>query len=125
MSHKFEHDGVEVEYFPAVVRTRLSRGRILQKLLTALNLSLADVPPTGTRTPDDDEFDNLFQYAAVLSQSKAEGAAWWASSDATPEQLAAAYECFLDSTGSLFDRLRAANRAVDPEKKMNGNTPTT
>lgn len=125
MSHVFEHDGIQVEYYPATVRMRLNRSRVIGKLLEALHLSYAEPTPPGFHAPTEDEFDDIAQYAAVLTQSRAVGAAWWVSPGAAPEQLAAAYECYLDSDGSLFDLLRRANRAVAPEKKTGSSNPKT
>lgn len=125
MSHLFEHNGIQVEYYPATVRARLNRSRVIARLLEALHLSYADTLVSGWRAPTEDEFDDIAQYAAILTQSRAPDAAWWASVDSTPEQLAAAYECFLDSDGVLFDLLRQANRAVAPEKKTSNGSPKT
>lgn len=116
MAHTFEFDGVKVEYYPAVVKTRLKRGRIISKLMQAYNYVVEN--PTGSQQViSDDEWDAFLEYAGHLAQSCATGAAWWADENASLGDLQAAYEAFLDTDATLFDVLRIARSAVEPPKK--------
>lgn len=110
--YKFTHDGVEVEYFPATVRTSLEARRIQGKLLDAYGHMAIDAPPVPR-----DSWDNISEYSTAMSQCKST-AAWWATSNATPAQIREAFEAFMDQDPDLFDLFVEANRATMPQKKM-------
>jgi hypothetical protein len=109
--YTFEYEGVAVEYFPATVRTSLEARRIQGKLLDAYGHLAIDAPPIPR-----DIWDNISEYASAMSQCKS-SAAWWTSSNATPQQVQAAFELFMDQDHELFDQFVTANRATMPPKK--------
>lgn len=116
MAHTFEFNGVKVEYYPAVVKTRLKRGRILSKLMQAYNYVVEN--PTGSQQVISDvEWDAFLEYAGHLAQACATGAAWWTDENASLADLQTAYETFLESDAELYDKLRSALSAVKPPKK--------
>jgi len=107
--YTFEHNGVKVEYFPAVVRTQLEKRRIQLKLLEAYGVETsADL--------DRSEWDNMSEYASAISQSKAD-APWWTKSNANAQEVRAAYELFMEQDVDLFDAYLRANVATLPPKK--------
>lgn len=107
--YTFEYEGVEVRYFPAVVRTHLEKRRIHRKLLEAYGY-------LGTPTIPDDEFDDMEEYSSAMSQCKTT-AAWWVSSNASPERVREAYELFLEQDTDLFAEFLHANSVTRPAKK--------
>jgi hypothetical protein len=110
--HTFTHEGVAVEYFPATVRTALEARRIQGKILDAYGYMTVDAPPVPR-----DEWDNVSEFSTAMSQCKS-AAAWWVNSNATAEQVRAAYELFMEQDPDLFDKFVEANRATMPQKKM-------
>lgn len=110
-SHKFTFDEVEVEYFPATVRTSLEARRIQSKLLDAYGYMAADAPSVPR-----DEWDNIAEFSTAMSQCRS-SATWWINSNATAEQVRVAYETFMEQDPDLFDLFVAANRATMPPKK--------
>lgn len=116
MAHTFEFDGITVEYHPAVVKTRLKRGRIIGKLMQAYGY-VHENPKGDERIISDAEWDSFLEYAGHMAQSCATGAAWWVDENASSGDLQAAYEAFLETDATLFDVLRIARRAVEPPKK--------
>lgn len=109
MSYKFTFDGVEVEYFPAVMRTQLARRRILISLVSAYEYE------SGESVPSED-FANFTEYAEAMSQCSTT-APWWVNSMATPEQVREAYELFLEQPPELYVHFVMANSATMPPKK--------
>lgn len=124
MAHTFEHDGVTVEYSPAIVKTRQKRGRILSKLMAAYGY-VFDSPVQGQSIITEGEFDDMTEYAEHLSQSNAQGAAWWIDDNAAPDSLCASYEAFNNSDPELITLLRTARRAVQAPKKTDTNAKAT
>lgn len=116
MAHTFEFDGVTVEYYPAVVKTRLKRGRIIAKLMAAYHY-VHESPRADETIISDADWDSFLEYAGHLAQSCATGAAWWVDENASTADLQTGYEAFLETDGALFDALRMARRAVEPPKK--------
>lgn len=109
--YTFEFEGVAVEYYPATVRTSLEARRIQGKLLDAYGHMEIDAPPVPRI-----EWDNISEYSQAMSQCKS-SAAWWTNSNATPAQVKAAYELFMDQDPEVFDLFVEANRATLPPKK--------
>lgn len=108
-AYTFAHNGIKVEYFPAVVRTHLKRQRILQGLIEAYGFN-------GTNKVPDEEWANIVEYATAMSQCKAD-APWWTSSVAAPEAMLAAFEAFLDEDPDLYAEFVLADQATRPPKK--------
>lgn len=102
---------VDVSYSRATVRTSLERRRLLGKLLDSYNY-LDD--PDG-QIPSD-EYDNIEQYCAAMAQCKS-NAAWWTSSNVTPQQVRTAYELFLEQDPLLHRLFQVADTAVAIPKK--------
>ena len=110
-SHTFEYDGYQVAYSAAVVRTSLEKRRLQGKLLDAYGY-LDD--PDGVIPRD--EWDNIDEYTTAMSQCKTT-AAWWVSSNATPQEVRAAYEIFLEQDPILYRLFQNASSAVTAPKK--------
>jgi len=115
--YTFEHNGVTVCYYPAVVRTQLEKRRIQLKLMEAFGVEVSS-------DLERSEWDNMSEYASAMSQCKS-SAAWWVSSNATPSEIKAAYETFMEQDIELFDKFLRANVATLPPKKTILSTLTT
>lgn len=124
MAHTFEYDGITVEYTPAIVKTRMKRGRILQKLMQSFGYVIEN-PGAGQQIVSDGEFEDMTEFAEHLAQTHAPGAAWWLDDNADAGALCEAYMAFCASDGALLDQLRTARRAVQPPKKTSTNTSAT
>lgn len=124
MGYVFEYEGNTVEYLPATVAARLTRGRIINKLMQSHNY-VVDNPGEGQAIVTDEEWDNFLEYAGHLSQSKAETASWWRSEHTPAHDIKEAYDTWLNADAELFDVLRQARRAVEPTKKTTSSTQKT
>lgn len=107
--YTFEYDGVTVTYHRAVVRSMLESRRLKLCLMEAYGYDNSAAVPA-------DLWGNIEEYAAAMSQSKAD-APWWTSSNATPGQIREAFELFMEQDPALFTAYLAANIAVLPSKK--------
>lgn len=106
--HTFEHDGVTVEYYPAVVRTQLEKRRIMRALIEAFQLQGQDIAA--------DVWDNFDEFGSAMAQSKAD-APWWTGSMAAPQRIREAFECFMEQDPSLLSKMLTASNAVSVPKK--------
>lgn len=117
MAHTFEWDGVTVEFYPALVRTRQIRNRLMTKLLLAHGYQDTESTPDG-------EWERLHEYANSVSRSCARGAVWWVDSDASLEQVRLAFEAFQEQPERLYDLFVTAIKETEPPKKTVTNTET-
>jgi hypothetical protein len=117
--YTFEYQGSTIYYHPATVRTKLEARRILSKLYEAYGY-LAE----GAASVSNADWNNYDEYSSAMSQCKS-NADWWVSSNATPEQIRAAFEIFMDEDPALFDLFMTANRATQAPKKTILSTPQT
>lgn len=108
-AYTFTHNGVTVEYYPAVVRTHLKRQRLIHGLMEAYGF-------TGGIAIPDEEWANIVEYATAMSQSKAD-APWWVDSMAAPDTMRAAFELFMEQDPDLYAEYVLANRTTLPPKK--------
>jgi hypothetical protein len=107
--YTFKHDGVTVTYTRATVGTMLEKRRLQLALIEAHGYDSSAAMPA-------DLWDNISEYAAAMSQSRAD-APWWTSSNAPLENIRAAFELFLEQDTALFGEFVTANGATLPSKK--------
>lgn len=118
MEHKFEYDGVEVVVRASTIANRYTRRSVIRKLRSAYDI------PNDKNMQDvvgDELADALVDYARVVSIVQSSGSAWWASPAGTPEELRAAFECYMLLGEDLIVAIEAGEEAVKPEKKVTRN----
>lgn len=115
--YTFECDGVTVTYHRAVVRDVLESRRLKLALIEAYGYESSAAMPH-------DLWDNISEFASAVSQSRA-NAPWWTSSNASLEQIRAAFELFMEQDIEFYAAFEAAVRATATPKKTMTNTSET
>lgn len=113
----FEYDGLQIEFRRNTVGSTLEAARIQDKLLGALGYV------TGNPAPQS-EAANIAEFAECMSRCKVD-AAWWGHSNMSEDQLAIAYQTYIDEPGELVVGFRRADSATKLPKKTKPAPPTT
>lgn len=115
MENQYEYDGQMIIVRSPTVGSAYAERTIILKLRDVL------VAEEGGALSDD-LITPVYEYAAIVSRTCAEGAPWWRRAADTPASLLEGFQAFMNMEVEFVQIAREQSKAVEPEKKMTGST---
>jgi len=115
MENKYEYDGQMIVMRSPTVRSAYASRTIIQKLRRVYGVGEGLLLPDELVSP-------VVEYADIISRTCADGQAWWRRETDTADSLRDGFEAYMDMDVEFVELARQQSAAVEPEKKMTGNS---